>query len=273
MSLPLDHIVIAVHDLHSAIHDYRNLGFTVTPGGDHPGRATHNALVVFQDGSYFELIAWKAPEDAHPWWPKLSRFGPGIVDFALLPGTTPQVVAQALARGLAYQPPVDGGRLRPDGVELRWQNARPATPDLPFLCGDVTPRALRVPEGPVREHANGVQGVAQLRVAVHDLAATLERYRTLLGLEDVPAPAKGATSLQLGRTVLKLETASASAEAAQRLALQGEGPFAIGLHTTQAHPLGLVLHGHTHGARLELIALPGALASTAPRPHAQSVFA
>jgi hypothetical protein len=236
MSLPLDHIVIAVHDLHSAIHDYRNLGFTVTPGGDHPGRATHNALVVFQDGSYFELIAWKAPEATHPWWPKLSRFGPGIVDFALLPGTTPQVVAQALSRGLAYQPPVDGGRLRPDGVKLRWQNARPATPDLPFLCGDVTPRAL-------------------------------------LGLEDVPAPAEGAASLQLGRTVLKLETASANAEAAQRLALQGEGPFAIGLHTTQSHPLGPVVHGHTHGALLELIALPDALAGATPRAHAQSAFA
>jgi hypothetical protein len=58
----------------------------------------------------------------------------------------------------------------------------------------------------VREHANGVQGVAQLRVAVHDVTATLERYRALLGLADVPAPAEGAASLQLGRTVLKLET-------------------------------------------------------------------
>lgn len=269
MSLPLDHIVIAVHDLHSAIHDYRHLGFTVTPGGDHPGRATHNALVVFQDGSYFELIAWKAPEDTHPWWLKLDRFGPGIVDFALLPGTTPQVVAQALSRGLAYQPPVDGGRLRPDRVELRWQNARPATPDLPFLCGDVTPRALRVPEGPVREHANGVQGVARLHVAVHDVAASLERYRALLGLAEVTAPTEGTASLPLGSTVLQLEAASASPAAAQRLALQGEGPYAIGLHTTQASLLGRVLHGHTHGASLELIANLRAPAGA----HAQSAFA
>lgn len=273
MSLPLDHIVIAVQDLHSAIHDYRNLGFTVTPGGDHPGRATHNALVVFQDGSYFELIAWKAPEETHPWWPKLHRFGPGIVDFALLPGTTPQAVAQALSRGLAYQPPVDGGRLRPDGVELRWQNARPTTPDLPFLCGDVTPRALRVPEGPVREHANGVQGVARLHVAVHDVAATLERYRALLGLEDVPTSSEGTASLPLGHAVLQLDTASVSPAAAQRLALQGEGPYAIDLYTTQAGPLGPVLHGHTHGAHLELIAQPGALSTASASAHAQSAFA
>ena len=272
MSLPLDHIVIAVHDLHSAIHDYRHLGFTVTPGGDHPGRATHNALVVFQDGSYFELIAWKAPEDTHPWWPKLERFGPGIVDFALLPGSTPQVVAQALSRGLAYHPPVDGGRLRPDGVELRWQNARPTTADLPFLCGDVTPRTLRVPEGAVRTHANGVQGVAQLHVAVHDVAATVERYRALLGLADTAAPVEGTARLQLGRTVLTLETASASAAAAQRLAQQGEGPFAIGLYTTQTGASGPLVDGNTHGAHLTLV--PLGTASHAPHPpHTQSVFA
>ena len=191
------------------------------------------------------------------------------MDFALLPSTTPQVVAQALSRGLAYQLPVDGGRLRPDGVELRWQNARPTTPDLPFLCGDVTPRALRVPEGPVRKHANGVQGVAQLHVAVHDVTASLERYRALLGLADAPPPTEGAASLPLGRTVLKLETASASPEAAQRLALQGEGPFAIGLHTTQASPLGTVVHGNTHGAHLALVPHDAVLHA----PHAQSVFA
>jgi catechol 2,3-dioxygenase-like lactoylglutathione lyase family enzyme len=47
MSLKLDHIVIAVHDLERTIADYGALGFHVVRGGDHPGRATHNALVVF----------------------------------------------------------------------------------------------------------------------------------------------------------------------------------------------------------------------------------
>ena len=268
MSLPLDHIVIAVHDLQQAIADYRSLGFTVTPGGDHPGRATHNALVVFQDGAYFELIAWKAPEAIHPWWPKLDRFGPGIVDFALLPSSTPKVVAQALSRGLAYQPPVDGGRLRPDGVELQWQNARPATPDLPFLCGDLTPRVLRVPEGKVREHANGVQGVAYLHIAVHDAAATLARYRALLGLQD--SAHTDTAGLQLGNTQLKLETASSSRAAAARLAQQGEGLFAVGLYTTQASLLGSITQGNTHGAHIVLLAQDG---TTPQAAHTQSVFA
>lgn len=141
MSLKLDHIVIAVHDLESAIADYAALGFHVLRGGDHPGRTTHNALVVFQDGSYFELIAWRAPSPEERWWQLLQRHGEGIVDFALLPRSTAVTVEEARARGLALEGPVDGGRVRPDGERLRWQIARPATADLPFLCGDLTPSA------------------------------------------------------------------------------------------------------------------------------------
>ncbi|MBV8250045.1 MAG: VOC family protein, partial [Comamonas sp.] len=148
------------------------------------------------------------------------------------------------------------------------QNARPATPDLPFLCGDLTPRVLRVPEGKVREHANGVQGVAYLHIAVHDAAATLARYRTLLGLQDSAHTDAGTASLQLGNTQLKLETASSSRAAAARLAQQGEGLFAVGLYTTQASLLGSITQGNTHGAHIVL--LPQGLPRTA---HTQSVFA
>jgi catechol 2,3-dioxygenase-like lactoylglutathione lyase family enzyme len=166
MPLSLDHIVIAVHDLEATIADYAALGFNVQRGGDHPGRTTHNALVVFADGSYFELIAWKAPAPEERWWQLLQRHGEGIVDFALLPASTAQTVAEAAARGLVLDGPLDGGRVRPDGERLRWQTARPPTPDLPFLCGDLTPRALRVPEGEARVHPNGATGVASLALAV-----------------------------------------------------------------------------------------------------------
>ncbi len=75
MSLPLDHVVIAILDLEAAIADYTALGFQVLRGGDHPGRPTHNALVVFADGSYLELIAWKSPAPQERWWPLLQRHG------------------------------------------------------------------------------------------------------------------------------------------------------------------------------------------------------
>ena len=164
MSLSLDHVVILVDELEAAIAHYSALGFTVQRGGTHADGATHNALVGFADGSYLELIAFlrRAPE--HRWWRYALAGYQGFVDFALLPQDTGEVIRAAQARGLAYEGPTEGGRLRLDGQRLVWQTGTPPTVELPFLCGDVTPRALRVVEGDVRVHANGVTGVASLSV-------------------------------------------------------------------------------------------------------------
>ena len=119
MTLPLDHLVILVPDLDAAITDYRALGFSVHPGGTHADGATHNALVVFADGSYLELIAFLRPApQQHRWGGHAARGHAGFIDFALLPSSVGAVVADANARGLPYLGPHDGGRLRPDGERL-----------------------------------------------------------------------------------------------------------------------------------------------------------
>lgn len=196
--LPLDHIVIAVPDLATAMADYRQRGFQVLPGGQHPGRTSHNALVCFADGSYLELIAWQAPAPQERWWRTLQADGEGLVDFALLPQDTLAVLQRAQARGLStLVGPVDGGRVRPDGERLQWRTARHATPDLPFLCGDITPRRLRVPDDPALQlHLNGSIGVSGVDVLVRDMAATLARYRALLGGEGAGSPVPVAAELR-----------------------------------------------------------------------------
>ncbi|MBV5290925.1 MAG: VOC family protein [Curvibacter lanceolatus] len=241
MPLPLDHIVIAVHQLDRAIADYRALGFQVLIGGRHNGRTSHNALVVFQDGSYLELIAWEGPAPQERWYNTLQSASEGLVDFALLPGDTTEVLNAARARGLlSLEGPFDGARLRPDGAQLRWQTARHASPDLPFLCGDISPRALRVSESPAdRLHPNGCLGVARLDVAVQDLSTSLARYQALLG-PDLPAgpvvvqEGMQEVKLTLGSTELRLlspapeQAGGAEAQALKhRLATRGEGPCAL----------------------------------------------
>jgi len=270
MALTLDHIVIAVHDLEATIADYAALGFNVQRGGDHPGRSTHNALVVFADGSYLELIAWKSPAPQERWWQILQRRGEGIVDFALLPADTGDTVAQAAQRGLVLEGPLDGGRVRPDGERLRWQTARPATHDLPFLCGDITPRALRVPEGEVRVHANGATGVASLVLAVQDLEASLLRYRALLGAEQPTHVGRsvtlrrerlalidlGVSTLVLSSTRLASHGEPVDADAddgdpvGRRLAAYGEGPFSLTLRTAHADGAAEPDFARTHGANI-----------------------
>ena len=181
----LDHVVIVVRELDAAVRACEAAGFTVAAGGRHPGRNTRNALVVFADGSYLELIAYEAPSPDERWWRVLAAHGAGLVDFSLLPQDLDALVAGAQARGLAGLVDRPGARTRPDGTRIAWRSARPATSDLPFLCFDTTPRALRVPEGDVRLHANGAIGIAQVRVCVRDLAATLARYRAYLGEQAV----------------------------------------------------------------------------------------
>lgn len=241
MPLPLDHIVIAVHRLDQAITDYRALGFQVLIGGRHNGRTSHNALVVFQDGSYLELIAWEGPAPQERWYNTLQNAGEGLVDFALLPGDTTEVLNAARARGLlSLEGPFDGARLRPDGAQLRWQTARHASPDLPFLCGDISPRALRVSELPAdRLHPNGSLGVARLDIAVQALPTSLTRYQALLGPDLQASPVlldEGVQqiSLFLGATELRLqspapdEAGNARAQALKhRLATRGEGPCTL----------------------------------------------
>lgn len=265
MSLVLDHVVIHVSDLEAAIADYTALGFTVQRGGVHAGGATHNALVGFADGSYLELIAFLKPDPAHRWAAAVQRGLEGFIDFALLPASVGEVVAAAHGRGLAYQGPFDGGRLRPDGQRLAWQMGLPPTRDLPFLCGDVTPRALRVRDGEVRVHANGVSGVAVLTVLVADLEASLARYAALLG----PSVVQGVHSvalpgLGLHQALLPLGTATLAlvapgpdhrdaAPLRARLDQQGEGVLGMALLGPAGLPPLAWPRERTHGAAFETV--------------------
>ncbi len=255
----IDHIVILVNNLAATIADYTALGFTVTPGGEHTGGATHNALVIFADDTYLELIAFKRPAPEHHWY-HYRALGEGLIDFALLPTLIEADLEAARERGLAIEGPFPGGRLRPDGQQVAWQSGRALTPDLPFLCADVTPRALRVPDGAARTHANRVTGIAGLTVAVADLGASVSRYRALLGAAEREGTRSSSLSaartatFALGDTAITLATPAddSGTPLSARLASRGEGPFALALRGVgQSATFDLSL---AHGARLELLA-------------------
>lgn len=270
MKFRLDHVVIAVADLAQAVEDYRELGFTAMIGGRHPGRTSHNALVVFEDGAYLELIAWQAPGPAERWFNEHAKHGDGFMDFALVPEDTGRAIEEAKSRGLALDGPLDGGRVRPDGAQVKWRTGRQATFDLPFLCGDLTPRELRVPAGEVRGHANGALGVASVAVAVRDLDASLARYRALLGSgvegrgaggqAPVALPGEGLhiAVIALEETALILmsptgEDSSAARALKERLATRGEGPCAMALRASGGREARMLDRGLAHEAAIELV--------------------
>ena len=173
----LDHVVFAFRDLQPAIDDYRRRGFTVTPGGEHADRVTHNALIPFADGTYVELVGFRDPSRSltHRWW-RIAANGGGIADFALLSDDIARDAA-ALTELLEI-PPTEGGRITPDGVELKWRTAV-LKPPLPFIIEDLTPREFRVPGGAAADHANGATGIASVIVGATDLADAEWRYAAL----------------------------------------------------------------------------------------------
>lgn len=186
----LDHVVFVARNLQAAIDDYRRRGFTVTPGGEHADGVTHNALIAFADGSYLELVAFRDPARAltHRWW-KIAAGGGGLADFALL---SDDLAADISAlQELVSIPPQQGGRIRPDGVELKWRTAVLKAP-LPFVIEDLTARELRVPGGAAAEHANGAKGIASVVVGVTDIGDAEWRYAALRE--------RGAPKIELRKT-------------------------------------------------------------------------
>ena len=180
----LDHVVYVARDLAASMDDYTRQGFTVTPGGEHAGGVTHNALVCFADGSYLELVAFRKPDPTHRWWRHAANGG--FADFAVLSDDLAQDLTAL--KDLVVREAAEGGRTRPDGVSLRWRAAFLRAP-LPFVIEDLTPRELRVPGGDATRHANGVTGVATLVVAAREPGSVAEGYERLR--------ARGAPEIQV----------------------------------------------------------------------------
>ncbi|KAJ7144925.1 glyoxalase-like domain-containing protein [Mycena crocata] len=182
----LDHIVHLTPPgtVHETADQFRQLGFNVIDGGVHADGLTANSLVILGDHVYLELISFtQSPEayppgspsrkkrEAHKW----ATRPPGWIDYAFLGNgslTSPGRISDMIngrrneSEGPLYLEEVPGGRTRPDGEILQWAITAPAKTKsmLPFFCGDVTDRRLRVPTEPASnyDHPCGALGVAHI---------------------------------------------------------------------------------------------------------------
>jgi len=265
----IDHLVVAVSDLEVAIRGYRELGFTVVPGGRHPV-ATHNALVSFADGAYLELIAFYEPSPSHRWWTPLQQGG-GLVDFCL---QTDNLVADTLAfreAGVAIDDPRPLSRVRPDGYALHWVLAIPRETYrgvAPFLIRDETPREARVP--PETRHANQATGIGTLTVAVEDVTAVRAWYARATGRpgEAVRRDDLAAAGVRFAIGPHRLELVapgSATSPLRDWLVRRGASPWAATL-TTAGGSAGPLDGAKALGARLALEGGGARHASRSPEP-------
>lgn len=260
MPKSIDHVVVVVRDLAAATREFTELGFTVTPGGEHAHRASHNALIPFADGSYIEVIAFKGEggRSGNDWW-ELLQTGEGWVDYALLSDDLVTEANRFREAGLEVDGPNPGGRLRPDGKEVAWRTARLAKNDayrLPFVIDDVTERGLRVPGGEAATHANGAVGLLGVTSVVRDLDAAAAAYGRLLGVAATPYQsdidgAKRAARFPLGDHWLQLvEPEAGASDLRGQLERRGPGPFELTIKTEAGG--GRLPLDRAHGARILL---------------------
>jgi hypothetical protein len=126
----LDHLVYATPDLQLGIDTIeRRLGVKATPGGQHPGLGTRNALAALGPTSYLEIIG---PDPDQPWPAGPRRFGiddlkaPRIVRWVVR-SALPAVFEKAAKAGITLGAVASGNRRRPDGVVLSWRYTDPNT--------------------------------------------------------------------------------------------------------------------------------------------------
>jgi catechol 2,3-dioxygenase-like lactoylglutathione lyase family enzyme len=252
----IDHLVVAVTDLEQAVTGYRDLGFTVVPGGRHTGIGTYNALIAFQDGSYVELIAFYEPRPDHRWWAALQAGG-GLVDYCLQTDDLPGDTLAFRKAGVDIGEPEPKHRTRPDGYQVRWvfSLARGGHRGVaPFIIQDETPREERVPRETT--HPNGVTGFGTLTVAVEDAATVAGWYAQVLGrpgARTVSGTLRGAgTRFVIGPHALDLLAPDASGGPLREwLAARGGSPYLATLRGG-GRGAGLLPEAKTCGARLRM---------------------
>jgi len=182
----IDHLVYATPDLTTGVRQIEALlGVRATPGGQHPGEGTRNALVALGPTSYLEIIG-PDPEQPAPPGPRKFRIDDlkesRLVTWAAKGTNLPQFVADARRRGVPVGDVIPGSRRTPAGVLLSWhisnQRAMVADGLVPFFidwgntphpagsaAGGATLIALRA-EHPEPEHVRRMLGELGLALPV-----------------------------------------------------------------------------------------------------------
>jgi catechol 2,3-dioxygenase-like lactoylglutathione lyase family enzyme len=236
MDLYLDHMLIGVRDLSETARSYNKLGFKVTPEGRHPGRGTHNRLVVFGP-EYLELISIHDSSQGL-FRPNLAPFlesREGLFIFAM--GTTDidTIFAEMQARGVAAKAPEAGSRHAEDGsTAYSWRQMEIAEDAVPgsqtFAIQHDNAFDGRYPDPPnAADHPNGVTGIHHLALAVNDADSAAQAWTRAFGLAPMAkTPDTHATRhvrLDLGNCALDMMSPTGPGPLADFLERHGEAPY------------------------------------------------
>jgi hypothetical protein len=127
----IDHLVYATPDLDRGIDKIEKLlGVRATPGGQHPGRGTRNALVALRREVYLEIIGPdpEQPKPTQPRWAGLDNLAaPRLATWVARSDDLEQLVSAARQHGVQLGQVMAGSRRRQDGTPISWRFTDPST--------------------------------------------------------------------------------------------------------------------------------------------------
>lgn len=240
--LAVDHVLVSVADLEQSMAAFTALGFTVQRGGEHDH--THNALIIFNDHSYIELLSLKATW-YRPFLRMLAKCGLlgavarykktfswrtlhwitqayGAIDWCLRTDDLDANINRLAVAGVPLLTCQQYQRRRPDGQQLWFRLGSARDRDLPFLVQDESSLYDRVPIDGQTQHANGACGIRQITLSVKNVEQAQARWSTLMSCEKSPWADTGivftADADFVGKYALKL-----AYDGQQRIGLDASG--------------------------------------------------
>jgi hypothetical protein len=203
-AMQVDHVAFGWNDLDPVREALGAVGLPFDAGGTHADGTTHMALTGFADGSYLEYLAPTpgTPATDAGFWPDALAASAGPAAWAVRGGDVAREAKRAIDAGFAVEGPLHGGRDRPDGRRVEWDQVfeRVDAADrwlLPFPIVDRTPREWRVAPTDGVTALSGIETVVLGVESVESAAALFDRrYRTPA---PVPVASDGdATAARVG---------------------------------------------------------------------------
>jgi predicted enzyme related to lactoylglutathione lyase len=189
----LDHVMIAVRDLDSAIDHYQRLGFAVTAGRTHETLGIHNAIIQLGP-TYIELISTFNPVLTMSVIPGieivlniLDQRDGAMVGFALTSTNMQEDIEHLAGTDLVVTPPymlnseLESGE--PLNIQVFMPEGFPWRRPWPFLYQWETPDAQSQATNIQHTHSNGSTEIVRVSVGVNDFAGTIDLYQHKLGLK------------------------------------------------------------------------------------------
>ncbi|TQV71917.1 VOC family protein [Denitrobaculum tricleocarpae] len=254
---PIDHIVLAVHDLDAAAAVYQELGFTLTPRATHEDRmGTSNRIAQFAGKNFIEILEVDRPDKLEPHdfskEPPFFSFGgqskalleerEGISMLVFAGEDAHADAARFNAAGVPTYEVFDFDRKARlpggDEVTVSFSLTFATSPDMPeiafFVCQNRAPQYFWKPE--FQQHENGAQVICAVYIASPDPARDAAFVSRMFDGEVSGIDGGKAVACGAGQEV-RILTPEAAMERDSSLKLTSEcSPVFVGIALTSREP-------------------------------------